>query len=1262
MTDVKVDDLIARGDELMDTGDGADALDAYEQAIAVAPANGEAVAALAFALARLGRKDEGVERLRHATEARAWDTRGLVWLAGALSALDEVGTARRLAREVTEQRKEQWRNDLALAKDLALVWLRLGNAESGLAVINAVGTAIEANAELLWTRGRCLAKLDRHEEALVEYDAALALEGDDARCLLDAATSLRALHRGTEALERARRSRQAGGLDRQRQLELIDLLDALGAESDIAQMLEDASRGDRRGAVELAVGLYTSERPKRAIAVLDGLLDDASWAASDDANEAITWRAVSLTVTGDAPRAVIDFEALDARGARVAEPDQRAMAGIAYLAVGRRDLALAYFDGIADSVGEGLRIPVLLQTGMALVQQGRLSEAIAPLRQASALAAVPGGDPTARGTVALFLAIAVGGEDPDEQVRLLDEADRLLPADDVRGRALLDLKRADLAVGDQRWDDVLTLTDGLAERLEPVDRPTVHFLRGLALARWSRLDEALPEFNEALAAGDLPPSLQVNMRVMRGRLHQARGEYELARADFGKALALTEDPAKQRLLRIWLAGCDLSLGQPETALAALDQLADDDPPAAETAEYWNLRASVLFSLGRSGDGIAATERLAELDPTKQRYARFVRFGAGILGFDWSSLDDAVAELVEAPPADAGALDWLITAFMRAVADRDDASEALDQAARLDPTTYESAFGRQARMLIAESKGDLASFDAAAPADEAQPPAMRSFVHQMRGQIFLARGGGEQQAIDEFAQVAKVAAEAGDPVTDRAAAVALARTAQLHTTLDDIDAARTALDEAERFIARLQDPEPSVLRLLVTMARVPMLLKSEGVDQALDELEKTDSHLELLSPELRAVVEYVRGELLRFQGDEEMALAALRQAAALDPTESSILSSLAAVQTDLGDYDAALATIAIAENVSDKQSKDHQRAHSRRGALRPMDQLQATFEAARQTATYNPNEDHDADLSRLKSIVLRRMGRLEAALEAARQAVSRDPNDDQLWMTLGDAYQALDRLDPATKAYRRAWDLSQDDEHAAARSLVALTRGLILTGQHRVALDAFQSPDHGQRVARIARTYGAVSFNRAVALLRCDDEKQAIHELTAAAGAKYPVPQAADLAGRMARRRMRESSWFGFWFLDRDSGRARRVAGAALLVLLTVTLVVAIANPAEIGWLGWASPDGNHRLIPLVVITALLLLPIVTRLKFGSLEIEQPQPAVTDIPELHPTSADEVAEDRLNTVVHKVTRRVARAVPAQEMPVESGDTSSFERAI
>jgi tetratricopeptide (TPR) repeat protein len=430
---------------------------------------------------------------------------------------------------------------------------------------------------------------------------------------------------------------------------------------------------------------------------------------------------------------------------------------------------------------------------------------------------------------------------------------------------------------------------------------------------------------------------------------------------------------------------------------------------------------------------------------------------------------------------------------------------------------------------------------------------------------------------------------------------------VNIAIGDVDAARRAVEEAEELLAGSE--APGALRPLVALAWVPVLVHTDQAGRALAELTKAEPYLGSLSRDLQAVVAHVQAELLRLQADDEAALRAFARAAALDPTDSAVLRGVAELQTELGDHDASVETI----------------------------------DAALSHATDVADQ---CGLLRLRCLTLRRVGRLEAALESGRRAVALDADDAQNWLALGDVYQALDRLGPATNAYRRSWAQSRREQRIAAQAVVGLTRALILADQSRSALDVLNAPEDRDRIARLTRTYGAVSFNQAVAMLRCDDPLGARRALAAAARAEQPAPRAAQLADQLSQRLSRDNSWLGFWFLDERRGLTRRLVGGMLLLLLVLTTVLAVANPAEIGWLSWVSPTGNQRLAPLLVVAALLLLPLLTRLKLGAVEFEQPQPAVPDALELEPTTPDEVIVELATTAVVRATRQLASSAAAQ----------------
>jgi hypothetical protein len=84
-----------------------------------------------------------------------------------------------------------------------------------------------------------------------------------------------------------------------------------------------------------------------------------------------------------------------------------------------------------------------------------------------------------------------------------------------------------------------------------------------------------------------------------------------------------------------------------------------------------------------------------------------------------------------------------------------------------------------------------------------------------------------------------------------------------------------------------------------------------------------------------------------------------------------------------------------------------------------------------------------------------------------------------------------------------------------------------------------------------------------------------------------------------------------------------VFGWLLVIAGLFALVPVVVDPAGVGWLTWVASGDVRPLDPLVVIAILFLLPVVTKLKVGGVEIEQPAAATPDLVSLQAVSWDAV---------------------------------------
>jgi Tfp pilus assembly protein PilF len=154
---------------------------------------------------------------------------------------------------------------------------------------------------------------------------------------------------------------------------------------------------------------------------------------------------------------------------------------------------------------------------------------------------------------------------------------------------------------------------------EPDTLPEAHTLtaRGETLARSGNTDEALAEFDRALALD--PHNAQA--LFARGLLYQGEKQHQLAIDDFTAANGLTPQRADPLLGR---AVSSLALDKVKEAAADLDEAVEADP---QNAQIWTTRGLAYERLGDRAKAAGSYARAINLRP-KDQAARsgFARVG------------------------------------------------------------------------------------------------------------------------------------------------------------------------------------------------------------------------------------------------------------------------------------------------------------------------------------------------------------------------------------------------------------------------------------------------------------------------------------------------------------------------------------------------------------------------------------------------------------------------------------------------------------
>ena len=660
--------------------------------------------------------------------------------------------------------------------------------------------------------------------------------------------------------------------------------------------------------------------------------------------------------------------------------------------------------------------------------------------------------------------------------------------------------------------------------------------------------------------------------------------------------------------RAWISSMQADLllrsDQPEQALHALtdvQELALADDNLADWFLGLQARAATALNQRELLDAVLA--RMAERDAAVMPLAALVHTETLMLRNDLAGAF-AVLRPLEEPRDATNPLAWVVAAQARLAADRADVEEALERAVELDPRSGANPIVLMTRAMVAARRGDLETVDGLYGA-QAVTLDQRLLFHYLRAGA-LREAERLAEAIGELEAVEAEARHATSQVSLTLRAQALADKAVLLLRQDDLAGAERAVTQAEAVLATL--PVGGGATPLTRMARGLLHMKREEHDEA-DKVLATAAVVAEAFPASAPVafaVDYLRGVNWMLAGRDaaEDALRCLAAAVRRRPDDPDALDALGEVYLMVGEPTAALDAFTKALSLAS---------------------------GAGQTAS----------LLRGKAAAQRRSGYLEAAVKSARDAASLEPEEARNWLSLGASQLELGRHDAAEIAFRRGWRLRpRPPDRVATQLLLGLTKALLDGDRAGDALEVLEEPLAG----RLAEHEHLVQLNRAVALVRLHRHGEAIEALERAGRA--------ETAEQLRAARSRRDSWLGFWF-GAEVAPTRRRLGALLVVAAVLALVPVVVNPEKAGWLGWVAAGNIRPLVPLAAITLLFLLPVVTRIKLGDVEIEQPAAAAPTVTELQAVSWDAV-ERKVKSVstvriVPESTDALPRAEPAVAPP-------------
>jgi tetratricopeptide (TPR) repeat protein len=1038
------------------------------------------------------------------------------------------------------------------------------------------------NAAAEFLLAGCLAHLGQTDDAVMHLQRAAELSPDDPDDAVLIADLYDQLGRPDDALASARRAWALAplhpmDLDRQGQLAVtLSNHDDDGLAADVlVGLLGRAEVNDELAAAAselLARIRLGQERPEEGEEVLRGVEERLGTLAERPMGR--LWMASALVAQNRAAEALpyADAGLLDEVPATLRRQAAWLRAS-ALLETQALEEAIPLFDEVVEG-GDDLQGQVAaLLKGIALVGLGRLDEARAVLDEVARRLAEDC-PPWLRGRTALYQGIAWNGEDPDRALELFEVAEAQLPAD-WSERPLPTLWLA-LLLRERDPARAVTLVEGVPDVPPPLV-PMAAQTRFDALVKQGRLAEAMEPLETLVehSSGE-----DRGWRVLlRARLKRQLGDGQGALADARALLVDATDEGLRDQASLTQALAYLDESDLDAARRILEELRESGADQRCRGDVLGLEFAIGSAAGDTALVGAVLPALAELDPSLVPLARLATADAATLSGQMGQAMQVLRTVTD--PADpANPYHLVIAAYARRVLGQVGGPELIEQAMAIDPAIAAWPLAGLERGFAAAGRGDVDEVDECLR--EASAP-NRLVLLDLRAAARQALDPPDLDgALSDLAQLT-TEAEAGGDIARLLRAKARAVRALVLLRSDRLGEVQAELDAADKASAGL--PAHGVHNLVRLEAEGILRLRQERHAEA-DACFAEASRLADLAgvSDLRYVLEYLRGVNAMVQGDDhqEDALRWLRRAAAQKPEDTDVQEAIGDVLLRLEDphrsllaYDAALASAG---------------STSRRASLL-LDRATA----------------------------LRKLGMLEAGTEAARQSLELTPEAPRAWLVLAAVHEEAGRTGAAIAAYSRGLALSEDD-HNTARLLVGLSHAYLLAGKPRDAADLLKRPAY----RRLAGEEGLIPFNLGVAHLDLNEPDEAARQFEAAARATSPRADGAQLAVRVRQgqgNNNNRASWLGFWFLGQT--RERRTTGAILLVLLALALALAVVDTEDVPGLGWVNPSGTRALVPLIAIAALYLLPVVTKLKIGEVELEQPAPVSAEALKPAPANWDAV---------------------------------------